>query len=179
MENTIKTFEAWKLSLPRERHKLSVYFSHRLQSENILFLICAWDYIYRPCDAKASGLRDLFIRASSVCELNVSSSSRTKALLQFSPATIERSFAKHESQQRHVFKSRRSGFLSGGAGNYNLVVRGLEFLVPEVSRLLGNPEGIDFQSGEIGRFSRLHHYSMKNALPHVEKYWGGDFKDLI
>ena len=131
MEKVIDLFAKWKLEQPTQRRALYVHSCHLLQYESVLYMICSWDYVYRPSDTKSKGLTDLFIRTGSAGEVNVSSGHRKAALKLIDKPAAPTVMNEGTNWKRAVKLLRRGGVKSGGAGNYNLTTKAIEQTLPE------------------------------------------------
>lgn len=80
MEDLLRSLEKWRVAEPGVRHKLAVNASHRFAAENAAFIILAWDYVFRPSDRKAEGLRDVFIKNEGKMFVNLSFAGRRNAM---------------------------------------------------------------------------------------------------
>lgn len=80
MERLLKAFATWRLAEPGARHKLLVNASHNFASENALFMICAWDYVFHANGTKAEGFRELFLERSGKLSVNLPDALRQGAL---------------------------------------------------------------------------------------------------
>ena len=181
MEKTIRLFTEWKVEQPTQRRAMYVHSSHQFNHENVLYLICCWDYVYKPTDAKVQGLIDVFITANAPGEINVSGSNRKKALkLLGNPAAPKVSY-EGTNKRAPITLLHKGGVKTGGAANYNLMTQAIEVTLPECMRQVD-----DFNWGDK-MLSKLVKKGVGNLTPtpaavqvvkHISQYWGAAVVEL-
>jgi hypothetical protein len=135
MNKTLELFGKWKVEVPAQRRSLYVHSCHQNNQENLLYLICCWDYVFNPSDLKIEGLVRVFIANDSPAMLNVSGVNRRKALaLLTNPLSgtkvLKAGGAAAKKQAISKFAN-SGGAVVGGVGNYNLMTQVIELTLPE------------------------------------------------
>ena len=177
MENTLKLFAQWNLEQPEQRKALFVHGSHKWYEEEIVYMICCWDYVYRPTDKKAEGLYEVFLKPQApilVYAYQIHMSDSRKLL------TNPKIKAKIQGSKEEIVLSlqKTGGLKAGGAGNYNLMTKAIELTLPDAVYKVGkDAELVNLvKSGTQGK------KATKSALDiltnYVAKYWGAGIKDL-
>ena len=181
MEKTINLFAKWKVEQPTQRRALYVHSCHLLQYETVLYFICAWDYVYRPTDAKGKGIVDLFIRTGAAGEVNVSYGNRKAAVRLIDKPAAPTVMNVGTNWRRKIMLRRTGGVKSGGAGNYNLTTKAIEQTLPEcMAQVDDNNLGdkrlsIAVQKG-VGNLRPT--ASAQNIVRQIAQYWGAGIVEL-
>ena len=177
MEKTLKLFAEWNLEQSEQRKALFVHGSHKWYEEEIVYMICCWDYVYRPKDKKAEGLYEVFLKPKApvlVYAYQTRMSGARKLL------TNPKVKAKYEgSTEETVLSLQKTGGLkAGGAGNYNLMTKAIESTLPDAVAKLSKDEGVVtlVKSGTQGK--KPTQSALDILTNYVAKYWGADIKDL-
>lgn len=209
MEKMLRTFAAWKLRNPVMRHKFLVNSSHRYSTENGLFMVLAWDYVFNPTHQKLECLRRHFLMRDKELTINLSSPQRARCLAILHSgeeprdgleATLALGRAGPSRGRAGVVtaapvrargtgvtarpmaaagRGRAGGVRGGGAGDYNLATLALSIAVPEISTI---------QHGALGqpdyflagpKDAPLMHHLMSEMLPLIRAYWGEELDLLI
>lgn len=181
MEKTIELFTKWKVEQPTQRRALYVHSCHLLQYESVLYMICAWDYVYRPTDTKAAGITDLFIRTGSAGEVNVSYSNRKAAVKLIDKPAAPTVMNLGTNWKRAAKLLRRGGVKPGGAGNYNLTTKAIEQTLPEcMAQVDDNNLGDKRLSVAVQRgIGNLRPTSQaQDLVRQVAQYWGAGVIEL-
>ena len=137
MQNTLALFDKWKVQIPEERRKMYLHSCQEQQEENVLYMICCWDYFYNPNDEKLEGLIKVFIMNGATGNINVGSWERDRALgLLENPLLVKRDAIAQGVLKGPGRKARAANFdKPGGAhltgvANYNLMTQAMELTLP-------------------------------------------------
>ena len=182
MEKTLKLFSAWKVEQPAMRRAMFVHASHQRTEENILYMICCWDYVFKPSDEKLDGLVDVFLRPGSEGEINVSYRNRKAVLRSLNKPTAP--IVMLEGSNKQVFFKkflRKGGRRTGGVANYNLMTKAIETTLPEcmgqINDVSGSNEKIsDLMLGGAGNLRPTPEATKLVRL--ISRYWGAAVVDL-
>lgn len=142
MQKSLALFSRYKVSEPNYRRALYLHSSAQHSEENVLYMICCWDYIFNPTDEKIEGLKKVFLETGAPSEVNISSSNRKLALgllgelgiADVIPSKGYGAGARGRLRSAAVFNRtavRTGGIYEGGAGNYNLATKAIETSLPE------------------------------------------------
>ena len=178
LESCLDTFNKWRIEKKEHRRTLVFLSSESFSTENALFVICCWDYIYRPDDTKAEGLFKIFIERTGLAYVNVPDASRLAAMGQVQEPMKGLPFPRPQKQRllAETATENRGGLKLGdstaSAGNYNLVTNSIAETMPEIVRLLQNNISnlVAKIANGIGKME-LNSTAREN-LGHVHSFWG-------
>ncbi|RVT86723.1 hypothetical protein DXV76_01140 [Rhodobacteraceae bacterium CCMM004] len=156
------------------------------RSETMLYMICCWDYAYRPSDDKVEGLREVSIQNGGEGQSNVSGSQRRKALAFFDAPIRLQAPQQTRARGRGVISNdvqvstyrgpgMSGGVQMGGAGNYNLVTKAIEMTLPECARSLKDLG--DFDLSKVltqGTKVKTPATGADRVIRQIQEYWGAD-----
>ncbi|MEM9058501.1 MAG: hypothetical protein AAGD86_13555 [Pseudomonadota bacterium] len=140
----------------------------------MLYLICAYDYIFDPKDKKIEGLHDLFIARKAPIEINVSSTNRDRAVSYLTaPTTMlgaKRSQRSRKKRRMAWFPLlRQGGAMQGGVANYNLTTKAIEATLPECFKQVSQAVHTAAGAGS-GSIAMPRHVTKQVSL--IADYWG-------
>ena len=178
MKETLALFAKWKVEQPAQRQAMFIHSSHKATEENILYMICSWDYVYRPNDEKLMGLTQVFISNKGAGAINVRSYNRKDAL-----NVLEKPQAKVNYEGSNVSAEvkmlRAGGVARGGAGNYNLMTKAIEATLPQcMSKVDTQSSGFSalMAGGTNGKKPTK---AALDLVKVVSNYWGSSIYDLV
>jgi len=150
--------------------------------ENVLFMLCARDYIYNPTDLKWEGIESLFLGPGKPFQINVGDDALGDIMNRMRKPAVD---VKWEDGGAHKITSftYQPGIYAGGAGNYNLRTKTIAGALGGLSRALVNDmirQITEIRTGVAGsdvsdhRF-HLYMHDMRNRL---RRFWPGQFHVL-
>lgn len=187
MQKSIEIFSTYNLNVPRNRWNAYVNSSLGFTTENILFMLCCWDYFYNPASSKAEGLQELFISSDAPHEINVGGVERRTALqLLVNPFEVNpRQQMRTRSRGRGVYQESTGGLGSpthrqiggirqGGVGNYNLTTKAIEICLPVIMSKVDREATLAQVTGK----QQPNSYGTK-MLNDVGDFWGSKEADKV
>lgn len=177
MEKTLALFAKWKIEQPEQRRALYVHSSHQHTAENIIYMICSWDYIYRPSDLKLEGLVSVFISDDAAGEINVSGSDRKKALNLLGNPKVKTSIEGTDKSIK-LDMQKAGGTTIGGVANYNLMTKAIETTLPVCMSKVDwhSPPLSQVIKGGVGGKQPTN--AAFKLVKVVSQYWGAAVVDL-
>jgi hypothetical protein len=150
--------------------------------ENVLFLMCARDYIYNPTDLKWEGIESLFLGPGKPFQINVGDDALGGIMGRIRNPAVD---VKLENGAAHKITdfTFKPGIYAGGAGNYNLRTKTLAAACSGLSRALVNDmikQVTNIRTGAADpRFPphRLHLY-MQDMRNRLRRFWPGQLHEL-
>ena len=181
MQKSLKLFSEWKVEQPAQRRAMYVHSSQQFNHENILYLICCWDYVYKPTDDKLQGLVNLFIVNNAPAMINISGSNRKKALkLLGNPAAPKVSY-EGSNKRAPITLLHKGGVKGGGAANYNLMTQAIEVTLPECMNQVDDPNQGDKMLSKLvqkGAGNLKPTTAAVRVVQQISHYWGAAVVEL-
>lgn len=178
MKESLGLFAKWKVEQPEQRRALLIHSSHKYLEENILYMICSWDYVYRPSDEKMMGLLKVFLSNDGAGAINVSDFKKTTAMKIIGDPKVKTSYeGSNVNVQLNMDKT--GGVTLGGVGNYNLMTKAIEATLPQCMSKV-DTQGTGFSELMAGGVNGKQPTKIAlNLVKVVSDYWGSSIYDLV
>ena len=150
--------------------------------ENVLFMMCARDYIYNPTDLKWQGIESLFLGPGKPFQINVGDDALGSAMDRMRNPAVD---VKWEDGGAHKIANftYKPGIYAGGAGNYNLRTKTIAGALGGMSRAMVNDmikQVTQIRAGVAGSDVSDHRFNlyMQDIRNRLRRFWPGQLHEL-
>ena len=177
MKTTMQEIKDLKLSEPKHR-KLFFNWMGRsgfLAYAEASFILCAWDYVFNPDDAKAGAFAKVFLRDGSPLQINLGGTHRNTAISMLGAHDITlKSFGSDKLSHTVTNFKKQTGLRNGGAANYNITTKFIEYI--EAHRYREKTALAVQQIGQSGSLpkEKATSYAVDDAVYELKPYWGAE-----
>lgn len=131
MKFVIDQGTTFKFSQPKFRKLFFDYMSSdgMYCNSEAAFVLCSWDYIFDPIDAKITAIVDVFMNAGRPLAINIGNNERAKARAMLGAHDITlKSFGNNKLSHKVTNFKKQAGVRQGGAANYNIYTQFLDYI---------------------------------------------------